>query len=102
MTKTPLPMAWLSCSAKQAIEAEATARFPQETGGVLMGYWDALGRDVVITTAIGPGPKARHGRTTFSPDHQYQLEAIARYYDTSGRRFTYLGDWHTHRSSSPT
>jgi integrative and conjugative element protein (TIGR02256 family) len=92
----PRCRAWIFPDVKRAIEAEATSRFPLETGGVLMGYWDTQGSDVVITTAIGPGPRASHRPTGFMPDQQYQLDQIARHYEGSGRRFTYLGDWHTH------
>lgn len=61
-----------------------------------MGYWDPLGLEVVITVAIGPGPKARHEHAGFLPDHDYHVAEIASHYDASGRRYTYLGDWHTH------
>lgn len=75
-------------------ETEANLHYPQETGGALMGYW--LQDTVVITAAIGPGPEARRTRYSYEPDHEWQNAHIAQLYRESGRRETYLGDWHTH------
>jgi integrative and conjugative element protein (TIGR02256 family) len=69
---------------------------PAETGGVLLGYWVEEGGEPVVTHAIGPGPEAVHERTRFIPDDEYQYAEIARLYRESGRRLSYLGDWHTH------
>jgi integrative and conjugative element protein (TIGR02256 family) len=65
-----------------------------ETGGAFMGYW----RDqaAVITAAIDAGPNALHEPYQFEPDQDWQLAEIARHYEASGRRETYIGDWHTH------
>ena len=67
---------------------------PRETGGTFMGYHAK--DDVVVTAITGPGPGAVHGRDSFVPDYAYQDAEIARIYAASGRRHTYLGDWHTH------
>lgn len=77
------------------IEREADRTYPLETGGVLMGYWahEAL---LYVTAVIGPGPTAKHRRWNFTADYHWQLERIAEQYESSGRRETYLGDWHTH------
>lgn len=74
--------------------AEADRCYPLETGGVLMGFWRR--HLAVVTQVIGPGPNARHERWSFEPDQEWQLGAIAAHYARSGRRETYLGDWHTH------
>jgi integrative and conjugative element protein (TIGR02256 family) len=58
------------------------------------GYWSHKG--VVISAVTGPGPNARHARRHFDADHMWQAAAIADYYEKSGRRETYLGDWHSH------
>lgn len=74
---------------------EASAKYPLETGGILMGYWHA--EDTIVATRyIGPGPRAIHKRATFSPDHEWQVGQVAEQYAASGRLDTYLGDWHTH------
>jgi integrative and conjugative element protein (TIGR02256 family) len=61
---------------------------------VLMGY--QVGPETVVSNTIGPGPDARHSETAYLPDHEYQEVEVARMYAHSGRRTTYLGDWHTH------
>lgn len=88
--------AWVATAARELMEAEARRRSPLETGGVLMGYWAEDQSAVVIADVVGPGPKAVHKRTSFVPDHLYQEREVERIYKESGRRITYLGDWHSH------
>ena len=74
---------------------EVERMFPLETGGILMG--NIVADDVVnITAIVGPGPTARHSRTSFVPDYQYQIEEVAKLYHSSEGINTYLGDWHSH------
>ena len=87
---------WIPRNLLERVIAEADRHYPQETGGVLLGYWDAGGREAVITNLIGPGPEAVHKRHGFIPDYAYQEARIAEHYEASGRLHTYLGDWHTH------
>lgn len=70
--------------------AEADRAFPLETGGVLLGYFVELGREVVVTHAVGPGPDAIHRRDGFLPDSGFHDETIADLYRASGRRIVYL------------
>lgn len=65
-----------------------------------MGYQVAT--RLTITDVIGPGPAAKHERFAFTPDTQWQVERIAELYARSGRRLSYLGDWHTHPLGRPT
>ena len=90
---------WLAPTVWPTLTAEASRVAPRETGGVLLG-WRA-GQRIYITEAIGPGPHAAHGQTTFVPDADWQAERIAELYERSGRRLAYLGDWHTHPGGSP-
>lgn len=77
------------------MKVEAVRAIPCETGGVLLGYWTG-GGEVVVTTATGPGPRAVHSEAEFIPDDEYQQQMIDDTYRESGRRHSYLGDWHTH------
>jgi integrative and conjugative element protein (TIGR02256 family) len=86
---------WVRDRVVTAMTAEASSRYPLETGGVLMGYWSGSD-DLIVTHAIGAGPSAQHHRETFNPDSAWQTEEIARHYSASGRVETYLGDWHSH------
>lgn len=89
---------WLPERLSAELRREAAITYPQETGGVLMGY--ESGADLVVTCVIGPGPKAIHGRNSFVPDYDFQEAEIARVYGESKRASTYLGDWHTHPRGS--
>lgn len=88
-------IAWLPQGLIEACVREATDHFPLETGGTFMGWWADVGT-VVITTTIGPGPNPSRGKHFFQPEQEWQLEQIAKHYEASGRRETYLGDWHSH------
>lgn len=71
------------------------ARFPVETGGMLLGYVADDGQ-AVVTAIIGPGANARHSEDKFVPDADYQQAELSAHYFRTGGRETYLGDWHTH------
>ena len=86
---------WLSQIDHQKNCEEARRLFALETGGAYMGYW-ANEHEVVVTKCIAAGPNAVHTRYSFEPDYRWQQAAIAEHYEASGRRETYLGDWHTH------
>lgn len=59
------------------------------------------GGDVQVTDRVGPGPDALHCGSVFEPDQAWQEAEIARVYRQSGRRSTYLGDYHTHPGGRP-
>lgn len=93
---------WLPEYARDAILDQTVQGEPQETGGVLLGYEVPEDLAVVVTDLVGPGPKASYSRNEFAPDGLWQEHEVARIYESSGRRATYLGDWHSHPSGSPT
>lgn len=97
--KTNVGTAWLPRLVLQEMIDEADRAYPDETGGVLMGYWASPFDEVVVTHVIGPGPGAVHRRSKFVPDSAYQQEQITRHYERSRQLETYLGDWHTHPRS---
>ncbi len=75
--------------------------FPLETGGMLIGYIASTG-EPVVTSIIGPGPKAKHRRFKFTPDGPYQQAMLETHFSATEERETYLGDWHTHPKGAPT
>lgn len=90
----PLIRVWISEKALARMVSDAGSFFPNETGGVLMGY--RVANEVVITDSVGGGPLAQRSPTRFLPDHSYQTRAIEEIYDSSAGGRSYLGDWHTH------
>ena len=86
---------WLAHAALRFMISEADEHTPDETGGVLLGYW--RDEQPVITQALGPGPNAVHKREAFIPDYEYHEAEIDRLYsETRSWTLHYLGDWHTH------
>ena len=59
------------------MQQEAEDKFPDETGGILIGYWHSKAH-VTIISMVGPGPNARHDRTGFEPDYDFHDAEVAR------------------------
>jgi len=85
---------WIEKNVLRAIESESQRMVPKETGGLLLGYWSD--NEVVITNATMPGPRARHRKSSYFPDSNYDGNIMAEFYFESGGITTYLGDWHSH------
>lgn len=91
---------WLAESVLASLLTEAIDAYPNETGGILVGYWGSSDQQPVITGMIGPGPDAVHKPFAFEPDtrfHQQELESV---YFESDKISAYLGDWHVHPDGS--
>jgi len=90
---------WIPSATVEILTREAEKMAPLETGGVLAGYITDENEDIVITDIVGPGPKAVHRRTSYSPDYKYHREEVGKIYDRSQGTTSFLGDWHTHPGS---
>jgi integrative and conjugative element protein (TIGR02256 family) len=90
---------WLDVEARALIEEETLKRPRVETGGALFGF--TTDDNVVIACAYGPGPRARHRRTTFEPHPATTQALIDAICTESGARYRYLGSWHSHPGSIP-
>lgn len=91
---------WFAQSAVDELVRETGRHLPNESGGILLGYWARQPTEAVVTEAVGPGPRAEHRKDGFRPDADYHEAAIAEAYLGSGTRITYLGDWHSHPACS--
>lgn len=89
-------VAWVVQDVLDFVIAEAERALPFETGGAFLGYWSKPEHEVVVTHAVGPGPKALHARDRFVPDSEFHEKEIAYRYTDSERLLSYLGDWHSH------
>jgi integrative and conjugative element protein (TIGR02256 family) len=76
-----------------AIQLEAWAKWPKETGGILLGRSSSKG--ATVHHVVGPGLEAVHARCGFTPDSDWQAERVAEAW-TQDNSIEYLGDWHTH------
>ena len=66
---------------------------PNETGGLLMGFY-TLGKDWAIITDIFHMPG--DSRRTYMRDGKKALEIIKRVENDSHYEIEYVGEWHTH------
>jgi integrative and conjugative element protein (TIGR02256 family) len=89
-----LTTVWLDPNARRKIAREAKRFRFLETGGPLFGFGDEDA--LVVVTAAGPGPRARHRPMSFVPDRDAVERAIDRVWELGERRYRYLGSWHTH------
>lgn len=96
----PKMLAWIESSVLKTLSEQAKFFQPYETGGCLLGYWVKPLEEVVICEIVGSGPKAKHSKMKFVPDHKWQTSQIAAIYAESGYYYSYLGDWHSHPNYS--
>lgn len=81
------------------VAALATASYPYETGGIILGR--ETDRACTVSKMIGPGPHAEHRRASFDPDHGWQVAEVARLWRDHKGKISYLGDWHSHPGGAP-
>ena len=84
---------YISKDALKFINNEVQISRNIETGGILLG---AILRteDILITHAIGPGPKAIKKHNEFQKDYDYSVKMLNLLY----RKYSvdFLGEWHKH------
>jgi integrative and conjugative element protein (TIGR02256 family) len=97
-TRPLISTVWLDDRAAAVIQSEAAARPRLETGGALFGF--GAGEELVVACAYGPGPRAKHRRSSFEPHRQTTDALIRAVWRASDRRYRYLGSWHTHPGGS--
>lgn len=61
--------------------------------------WESGGH-VVVSEMVGPDPLARHTRSGFLADGDWQQRELELIYATSALEVTHLGDWHSHPHGS--
>lgn len=86
---------WVGQPSLRKLAAEAARAYPYESGGLLIGYWCSP-RECVVEWVTGPGPRAKHYKTKYIPDAEFDAAEVASYYHSSDRTNVYLGDWHSH------
>ena len=91
---------WLPESLQQEqILRDIAAHYPNETGGMLLGYVN--GNHRVVTALIDAGPNAEHGSYRMLPDNVYQQVKLLEHFENTNGRESFLGEWHSHPESAP-
>ncbi len=71
-----------------------------EAGGILLGYRRGVHLDVVAATV--PAPQDVQSHWAFVRKDASHQQVAARWWEQSGGRVDYLGEWHTHPQTQPT
>lgn len=78
--------------------------FPNETGGVLLGYYDFNIKAVVVVTGLPPPPDSKATPTSFERGIEGLAEAVNEVSSRTAGMVRYIGEWHSHppgHSASP-
>ena len=89
-------------AAKKIIEDETSSRYPNETGGILIGIYDENLSLATIHSATGPMEDSEHGATTFKRGVKGINEKITFAQKNTSTNLHYVGEWHSHPNNSPT
>lgn len=84
----------LDAVAHETIAHQARERFPNETGGILVGR--VRGNVVQVTAASDSGPAASESPNGFLRDGEHCQAFLEEAISSSGGAVTYVGEWHTH------
>ena len=79
------------------MRAECSESHPLETGGVLIGYYNARHDTAIVTGAGGPPPDSERGSARFYRGTQGLDRLLANLWR---KREHYLGEWHCHPGGS--
>lgn len=86
---------------EETLRVETERKQGLETGGVLVGFVDQHLNAIVITEASEPGPRARHGPTTFNRDRKHCQTFLDKCAAASGGIVDFVGEWHKHPEPNP-
>ncbi|HKS75685.1 MAG TPA: Mov34/MPN/PAD-1 family protein, partial [Terriglobales bacterium] len=78
--------------------------FPNETGGVLLGYYDFNIKALVVVTGLPPPPDSKASPTSFERGIEGLAEAVNEVSARTAGIVRYIGEWHSHppgHSASP-
>ena len=88
----------LAEKARTLILHESSHKYPNETGGMLVGRLN--GNCVLIEHATRPGPKAQRSPHRFKRDGDYSQEVLDNIVAESKGEYDYIGEWHSHPAKS--
>jgi integrative and conjugative element protein (TIGR02256 family) len=81
---------------EQALREQRAQHAPQETGGVLVGYYDFNEQAVVVVDALPAPPDSESTQASFVRGAEGLREAIEEIARQTGRVVQYIGEWHSH------
>jgi len=88
--------AFLDEGVKQSLRAMRRSQLPDETGGVLVGYYDFNLKAVFVVAALPAPPDSRGTRSGFERGTEGLRERIAEISRRTTGIVGYIGEWHSH------
>ncbi len=76
-------------------------QFDLESGGIIIGYYDAIKGALKITDITWPQIDDIRGRYRFIRKETGHQEIMDRLWEQSRYKKSYLGEWHTHNQRRP-
>ncbi|MFB9991943.1 Mov34/MPN/PAD-1 family protein [Deinococcus oregonensis] len=73
----------------------------REAGGMLIGHHPLETEDIVLDCLTTPQPQDRRSRHQFHRDQAAHQELLDLQWILSGKKRTYVGEWHTHPEDDP-
>lgn len=95
---------FIDAGAEQQLRDMRTMGFPNETGGVLLGYYDFNINAVVLVAGLPPPPDSKSSPGSFERGIAGLAEAVAEASRRTAGVVGYIGEWHSHppgHSASP-
>lgn len=78
------------------LRALRTEGFPNETGGILLGYYDFNIDAVIVVAGLPAAPDSQGTPHSFKRGVVGQVEALKEAAKRTGGMVSYIGDWHSH------
>jgi len=75
--------------------------FSKESGGIIVGYYENSLRELMISDVTFPQADDVCGRYRFVRKITGHQEIMDSLWEKSGRKKSYLGEWHTHNQGDP-
>lgn len=88
----------------QQLRSWRTAHIPNETGGVLLGYYDFNISAAIVVAALPPPPDSTSSPHSFERGVEGALDAVQEASRRTAGIVGYIGEWHSHpptQSASP-
>jgi integrative and conjugative element protein (TIGR02256 family) len=89
---------FIDAGAEQQLHDLRTRGLPNETGGVLLGYYDFNVRAVIVVTALPAPPDSKASPGSFERGVAGLAEAVKEASRRTAGIVSYIGEWHSHPS----
>ncbi|MFG6490591.1 ThiF family adenylyltransferase [Roseateles sp. BYS78W] len=87
---------FMDAGVERRLRAMRAAKLPNETGGVLLGYYDFIEKMVVIVDALPEPPDSKASPTGFERGKEDLAPTVEEAMKRTAGNVKYVGEWHSH------